>query len=131
MQDMLLHIDTYAEPTLPPAIDQAVAFAHACRARISALATHIDIRVPDNWLAERLLGVSQLVEVEENKSLHSARTSLKHFEGIARNASVFSENIVSRADLNGVGSCVARHARTRDLCVVPALNLLGPQRAVV
>ena len=130
MHDLLLQIDTYAEPTPPAAIDQAVAFARICGGRISALAAHIDIRVPDNWLAEKLLNVSRLAEVEESKSLHAARSSLKYFEDSARKAGVFSEAIVARADLNAVGPCVARHARTRDLCIVPFSNRIDSQRAV-
>jgi nucleotide-binding universal stress UspA family protein len=127
---MLLQIDTYAEPTPPAAIEQAVDFARMCGGRISALATHIDIRVPDNWLAEKLLNVRRLAEVEENKSLQAARSSLKYFEDAAKKAGVFSEAIVARTDLNAVGPCVARHARTRDLCIVPFSSRIDSQRAV-
>jgi nucleotide-binding universal stress UspA family protein len=130
MHDMLLQIDTYAEPTPSPAIDQAVAFAKVCGGRISALATHIDIHVPDNWLAEKLLHVSHLAKVEEDKSLQAARSSLRYFEDAARKADVFSEAMVARVDLNAIGPCVARHARTRDLCIASFSNRIDSQRAV-
>lgn len=130
MLDMLLQIDTYAEPTPSAAIDQAVMFARSCEARITALATHIDIRVPDNWLAEKLLGVSRMAEVEENKSLQTAHASMKYFEEAARKGNVPCDSMVVRADFNAVGECVARHARTRDLTLVAATNPGGSQRAV-
>jgi nucleotide-binding universal stress UspA family protein len=130
MIDMLLHIDTYAEPTLPPAIKQAAEFARVCGGQLSAVATHIDIRVPDNWLAERLLGISHMAEVEENRSLEAGRASIEYFESVAKEAGVFSESLIVRADYNAVGDCVARHARTRDLTLVPISNPAGNQRAV-
>lgn len=130
MQDMLFQIDSYTEPTPSAAIDQAVGFAKACGGRISALATHIDIRAPNNWLAEKLLGVNRMVEVEENKSLQAAQTSLRYFEETAGKADVFSEGFIDRTDLYAVGPCVSRHARTRDLCIVAIANRVDSQRSV-
>ena len=130
MRDLLIQIDTYAEPTPPAAIDQAVAFAKMLGSSLSALAIHIDIRVPQNWLAERLLHVSRLAEIEENKSLEAARASLKHFESSARAGGVFGEAIVARANVHSIGDCVARDARTHDLCIVPVSARAGSQRTV-
>jgi nucleotide-binding universal stress UspA family protein len=130
MLDMLLQIDTYAEPTPSTAIDQAVKFARLCEARITALATHIDIRVPDNWLAEKLLSVSKMAQVEEDKSLQTARASIGYFEEAARRSGVPCESMIVRADFNGIGQCVARHARTRDLTLVALSNPGSSQRAV-
>lgn len=130
MLDMLLHVDTYAEPTLPPAIDQAVSFVGLCGGRLSALATHIDIRVPANWLAEKLIGVSRLAEAEENKSLQAARTSIGYFEEVAKKAGVFSESMIYKVELDSVGDCIARHARARDLSLVAVSNPAGNQRGV-
>jgi nucleotide-binding universal stress UspA family protein len=130
MLDMMLHVDTYAEPTLPPAIDQAVRFAGILGGRISVLATHIDIRVPDNWLAEKLLGVSRLAEVEENKSLQAGRASIRYFEDIAKKADVFAESVIVKVAFDAIGDCVARHARTRDLSLVAMSSQAGNQRNV-
>jgi nucleotide-binding universal stress UspA family protein len=130
MRDIVLHIDTYAQPIPPTAIEQAVAFSQILGCKLSALAIHIDIRVPENWLAERLLNVSQLAEVEESKSLEAAKTSLKHFEAVAKRADVFGEAVIARANVNATGDCVARHARTRDLCIVPVSSRVDTQRTV-
>ena len=130
MRDMLLQIDTYAEPISPAAIDQAIALAKLLEGRISALATHIDIRVPDNWLAERLLNVSRLADAEEAQSQAAGQASLSHFEKSAVAAGVFGEAVMVRSSLHGVGPCVARHARTRDLCLVPIAAPMDSQRSV-
>ncbi|HEX5008522.1 MAG TPA: hypothetical protein VFV70_15515, partial [Hyphomonadaceae bacterium] len=130
MLDMLLHIDTYTEPTDASAIDQAVAFTRIVGGRLSAAATHIDIRVPDNWLAERLLGVSRMAEAEEEKSLAAGRASLRYFEAAARTSEVFSESAIVRSDYNSLGASIARLARTRDLTVVAVTNPVGSQRIV-
>lgn len=130
MRDILLQIDTYAEPTAPSAIDQAVALAGILECRISALATHIDINVPNNWLAERLLHIRDLAEVEESKSREAGQSALEHFEKTATAAGVFGQAVMVRANLHGVGPCVARHARTRDLCIVPVAGPMDSQRSV-
>ncbi len=130
MLDILLHIDTYAEPTPPKAIEQAVGFASLLGGQLTGLATHIDIKVPDNWLAERLLNVSQLAGVEEAKSLESAQGALKCLEAAARQAGARQEGLIVRAGLQVVGPCVARHARTRDLCLICVGDRMDSERAV-
>jgi nucleotide-binding universal stress UspA family protein len=130
MRDILLQIDTYTQPTPTVAIDQAVTFAKSLGVQLSALATHIDIRVPPNWLAERLLHVSQLAETEESKSLENARAALSHFGSVAKAAGCFGEAVIARADLHATGACIAAHARTRDLCIVPVEARGDAQRLV-
>jgi nucleotide-binding universal stress UspA family protein len=130
MRDILLQVDTYAEPTSPLAIDQAVALTKSIGGKLSALATHIDMRVPDSWLAEKLLHVSRLAAVEESKSGESGRSSLLHFTKCAETAGVLGEAVMVRAGLHGVGPCIARHARTRDLCLVAVSNAGDSQRSV-
>ncbi len=130
MRDVLLQIDTYAEPIAPAAIDQAVALAKILDCKISALATHIDINVPDNWLAEELLNISSLAKTEECKSREAGQSSLAHFERVASAAGVFGQAAVVRTNLHGIGPCVVWHARTRDLCIVPITGPSDSQRSV-
>src|SRR5690349_16483442 len=114
MKDVLFQIDTYSEPTAPAAVDQAVAFASVIGCRLTGLAVHIDIRVPQNWLAEQLLHVNKLANVEEAKSLEAGRSMLDRMAEAAHALGVTQEDRIVRADLNGVGPCVAKHARTYD-----------------
>lgn len=130
MRDIILQIDSYSEPTSAETIDQAVQFAAVLGCPLTGMATHIDIRTPDNWLAERLLNVSKLAEAEEAKSLEAARTSLVYLEKIAQRAGVKQEGVIVRANLHAVGSCIARQARTRDLCLVSVGAQIDSQRAV-
>jgi nucleotide-binding universal stress UspA family protein len=130
MHDVLLQIDAYADPTPASAIDQAVGFASAVGCTLTGMAIQIDIRVPDNWLAEKLLHISRLAGIEEAKSLDTAQAALRHLEKAATAAGVRHEGVVARADLHGVGPYVATQARTRDLCLVATGDRMDSQRAV-
>jgi nucleotide-binding universal stress UspA family protein len=130
MKDVLFHIDTYTEPTSVAAVDQVVAFASAIGCRLTGMAVQIHIRTPDNWLAEKLLHINRLAIAEESKSLEVARQMLKHLAEAAEAACVPHEGVIIRADLNGVGSCVARRARTRDMCVIAIGDHMSNQRTV-
>ena len=77
MRDIALHIDTYSEPTSLQALEQAVGFAQLLDAALTGIAIRIDIQAPANWLAERLLNVSQLAKAEERTSWEACLTSLK------------------------------------------------------
>lgn len=61
LKDMLLHINSYPDPTPTEAIDQAVRFAAAIGGTISALAVEIDIKPISNRVADYLIGLSGLV----------------------------------------------------------------------
>jgi len=130
LQDILLHIDSYPEPTPPEAIDQAVAFCKSIGGKLSGLAVRIDIRVPQNWLAEALVGISKLAEAEEARSLDACRASLAIFEQKARAAGILGQVLVGKADLHLAGPHVAQQARTRDFCLVALMDRLDDQRTV-
>ncbi|SUS03355.1 conserved hypothetical protein [uncultured Defluviicoccus sp.] len=130
MRDVFLQIDTYAEPTPLAAIDQAVRFAKLLDCSLTGLAVHIDIHVPDNWLAERLLHVQKLAAVEEAKSLEAAQTLLKYMTATATTEGVRCEETIVRANVHRVGDAIANLARTRDLALVPLGNRLDAQRLV-
>lgn len=130
MRDVILHIDSYSEPTPRAAIQQAATFAGAMGCSITGLAIQIDIEVPQNWLAERLLNVSQLANVEEAKSLDTARGSLRMLEELAKAAGINQQGLIERAPLHGVGPYLAARTRTRDLCLIAVGAPVDPQRGV-
>lgn len=130
MLDLLLHIDTYAEPTSMPTIELAVRFASAVGCPLAGLATHVDIRVPDNWLAEKLLNVSELAAIEEAKSYDFAAAAVKRLASAAAGAGIQHEGIIARAALHGVGQRVARYARTRDVCLLQVGDRMDSERSV-
>jgi nucleotide-binding universal stress UspA family protein len=130
MRDIALHIDTYAEPTPLPAIEQAVGFAKMLDAALTGIAINIDINVPDSWLAERLLHVSELAGIEERKSLDAAKVLLTHLQSLAEKVGIQHEARLVRASLHGVGPCMAKLARTYDLSLVVVGTRMGSQRSV-
>lgn len=130
MRDIMLQIDTYAEPLPPAAIAQAVGFARALDAELTGLATHIDIKVPDNWLAERLLHVNDMARAEEAKSLASGEASLALLHEHGKDKAVTTHGVIVRLNLHSVGPCVAQHARTRDLSLVCVGDRMDSQRSV-
>lgn len=130
MRDVLFEIDTYADPTSVAAVGQAVGFASAIGCTLTGMAVQIDIKVPDNWLAEQLLHIDRLAGIEEAKSLDTANATLKRLAAAATAAGVRHEGVIVRAELHGVGPFMARQARTRDLCMVALGDQFDHQRAV-
>lgn len=130
LTDILLHVDSYPEATPDAAIDEAVRFAAAFDARLSALAIHIDIRERSNPLAEYLIGLREMAAEAEAQSLSACRERLEHFRQAAQAAGVTGEALIGRANLYAVGDHVAERARTRDLCLVPMAGAFDGQRGV-
>ncbi len=130
MRDIALHIDTYAEPTPLAAVEQAVGFAKMLDATLTGIAINIDINAPENWLAERLLHVSELARIEERKSLDAAKASLTHLQSLAEKAGIRHEAKLVRASLHGVGPCMAKLARTFDLSLIVVGARVDSQRSV-
>lgn len=131
MRDILLQLDSYPEATPAEAIDQAVRFTSALGGVVSALAVEVDIRAPRNRLADHLIGLTQLAEAEELKSRRACTAALETFSTLAAKAGVLGEALHGKAGLYGVGAYVAERSRTRDLCIVPVVDLLDGQRSVV
>lgn len=130
MKDLLLHIDSYPEPTSEAAIQQAVGFAAAIGARISVLAVSVAIRPPQSWLANALLGLEAMAMGEQGKSARACEAMTAYFESEAKEKGVFEHSLIEQAEYYAVGDFVASRARTRDLCIVPVLNDQDGQRAV-
>jgi nucleotide-binding universal stress UspA family protein len=131
LHDILLHLDTYPEATPPEAISQAVRFAAALGGVLSAIAVEVDIQPPSNRLADRLIGLSQMVAEEERKSRGFCTETLETFTSKAREAGVLGEAIHAKAEIYAVGAYVAERSRTRDLCIVPVASQSDGQRSVV
>ncbi len=128
--DILLHLDSYPDPSPTDAIGQGVAFGASLDGIVTALAIHVEIRVPRNPVAEYLINVSKLAGAEEGKSLETCQRLLADFSTQAKAAGMPGNGLVERANLNMVGEHVALRARTRDLCLVPIVEPLDDQRAV-
>jgi nucleotide-binding universal stress UspA family protein len=130
LKDILLHIDCYPEPTAPEAIEQAIQFTSVIGGTLSALAVQIHLPAPSNWLAERLIHLSDIASREEAKSADAAEAALALFTAKAKAAGVMGEAVLSKANLNLVGDHVAERSRTRDLCLIPLGDAFDHSRAL-
>ena len=130
MKDILLHLDCYPEPTPKVAIDQAVGFVSLFDGRLSSLAVQVMIRPPNNPLANALIGLAAMAAEEQAKSARACAETTAYFERQAKARNIFESAVVVRAELPLVGDCVAAHAKTRDVCIVPVTNNPDAQRGV-
>lgn len=118
-KDLLLHLDSYPDPTSAPAVDEAIAFARAVGGGLTALAYEIVVPLESNRLADWVVDLSGLIRDAEQRSREACRTGVDRFKRDLAAAGLTGETIVTRADLFDVADDVARRARTRDLCLIP------------
>ena len=119
VRDILLHLDSYPDPTPLEGVKWAIGFAGLLQARLSALAVQVRIPVHSNRMADYLIGLSGMVREVEEKSATRCRELLQKFEAKATAAGVFEGRMLESADIYDVGGRVADHARTRDLSIIP------------
>jgi nucleotide-binding universal stress UspA family protein len=119
VKDILLALTTYPEATPVTAVDEAVAFAAAVGARISAIACEVKIQAPGNVLAGALLDVAALVAAEAKKSATNAKTLLTAFQDAAEKRGVFQDRILEHCLTSEAPGVLVEYARLRDLTIVP------------
>jgi nucleotide-binding universal stress UspA family protein len=119
LKDILLHLDSYPDPTPLEGVGWAISLARLLQARLTALAVKVRFPVHSNRMADYLIGLGGMVREEEAKSAARCHDLLQTFEARARATGVFDSATQEEADIYDVGSRVAGHARTRDLCVLP------------
>lgn len=125
-KDTLLQLSSYPEPTSAAAIEQAVVFAGALGACISALTFKIEIPGVGNPLANTLLDIPAMVETERQKSLANAQKLISTFETTATKRGVRHEQIVESCTISQLAALVTEHARMHDVTMIP----IGEQAAL-
>ncbi len=118
-RDLLLALTTYPQPTPVAAIDEAIDFAAAVGAKLSAIACGIKIRAPGSLLADVLLDIPAMVAVETRKSSCNAEALLAAFQDAAEKRGVFQERILEHCLAPEVPDVLIEYARLRDLTIVP------------
>ena len=119
IKDILLALTTYPEATPVSAVDEAVAFAAAVGARISAIACEVKIQAPGNILAGAVLDVAALVAAEAKKSATNAKVLLTAFQDAAEKRGVFQDRILEHCLTSEAPGVLVEYARLRDLTIVP------------
>lgn len=129
-KDVLLQLSSYPEPTSVAAIEQAVGFAAALGARISALTFNIEIPSPSNVLANALLDIPGMVAAERQKSVANARNLVSVFESVATKRGVPHGHIIESSTTSQLAAIVTEHARMHDVTMVPVGEEVGLQQYV-
>ena len=120
-KDILLVLITYPQATEGPEIREAVSFASALDARISALACIVQVRAPSQHLLSDAF-IAGLVDSERKKSADTAAELLAIFETSAKKAGVFQESLTETCFTSDAPDLITRKARLRDLTIVPAIS---------
>lgn len=119
IKDILLQLTSYPEPTPVAAVDQAVAFAEASGARVTALSFEIVVNVPGTVLAPALLDVKELIAAEHRKSVANARALIETFKGAAERRGVAHEHVIESCENSQVPDIVTEYARLSDVTMIP------------
>jgi nucleotide-binding universal stress UspA family protein len=119
-KDLLLILITYPQATDASEVQEAVSFAVALDAQISALACIIQVRAPSQHLLSDAF-VAGLVGSERKKSADNAAELLAVFEASAKKAGVFRESLTETCSTSDAPDLLVREARMRDLTILPAV----------
>jgi nucleotide-binding universal stress UspA family protein len=118
-KDVLLTLTSYPDPTPVAVIDEAIDFAAAVGAKLSAIACGVKIRAPGSFLADVLLDIPAMAAAETKKSSDNAEALLAAFRDAAEKRGVFQERILEHCLVSEVPDLLIEHARLRDLTIVP------------
>ena len=118
-KDVLLQLSSYPEPTPVAAIEQAVDFAGALGARISALAFNVEIPNVGNVLANKILDVSGMIAAERQKSVANAQALIRAFESTATKRGVPYGQVIESRPTSQLAAIVTEHARMHDVTMIP------------
>ena len=118
-KDVLLQLSSYPEPTPVAAIEQAIGFAGALGARISALTFKVEIPNVGNVLANKVLDVSGMIAAERQKSVANTQALISAFESMATQRGVPYDQIIESCPTSQVAAIVTEHARMHDVTMIP------------
>jgi nucleotide-binding universal stress UspA family protein len=119
VNDILLALTTYPEPTPVSAVYEAIAFAVALDARISAIACEVTMPPTGNKLADVLLDIPAIDAAEAKKSSTNAKNLLVAFQDAAEKRGVFQDRILEQCTTSEVPDLFIEYAKLRDLTIVP------------
>ena len=119
VNDILLHIDSYPDPTSPAAVSRAIALAGRLKGTLTALSVEVALPVRSNHVADYLIGLSATAHEQEALSRAHCERSLAMFAASASAVGLPHETLHERAHVQEVSHHVAIKARSRDICIVP------------
>lgn len=129
-QDILLHLDSYPDVTPMEIVDEATQVCAALGGAVTATTFQTRLPVQSNFIADRLIHLSELAEEEEARSLDNACRLLARFAeqadrlGLQRDTRPIEEVYYLQPQR------LARVARTHDICVIPYVGVIATQTAL-
>lgn len=118
-KDILLHLESYPDPTPELALDQGLALCATLGDQVTALAPQVSIPLKTNRLADFALKLGDMARTEEGRSRQNAESLLDRFETQAKSLGVFGGRLSPAAEVFEIPELAASLARTRDVCVIP------------
>jgi nucleotide-binding universal stress UspA family protein len=124
INEILLALTTYPDPTPSPAVVQAAAFAEAAGSRISAIAIEAQFRVPGHiaFLSNAVIDIPGLVAGERERSADNATALLECFEAEARKRDILRVSLREGCLSYEIPDRIAERARYSDLNICPIFN---------
>jgi nucleotide-binding universal stress UspA family protein len=129
-KDVLLHLDSYPDMTPMEIVDEATEVCAALGGAVTATTFQTRLPVKSNFIADRLIGLSQLAEEEEARSLDNVCRLLARFAeqadklGLERDTRPVEEVYYLQPER------LAKVARTHDICVIPYVGEIATQTAL-
>lgn len=121
-RDILLAALTYPDATPNGALSAGVALARRFGPAVTALILQTQVKAPHNAVANALIDLDGLARGQAADSAERANGMAHTFLRAAEAAGLSGSTIVERTPQFGEADRICRHARTRDLCLMP----IGP-----
>jgi nucleotide-binding universal stress UspA family protein len=115
--DILLHIQGYPDETNMEDVDNAVRLAARLRATMTALAMTVRIPMQPNWLADQIVGLTDIARDAERRCAASCEERIEHFRVQARQYEVAAETRTVIEDLYLQAVRLSQEARAYDFCI--------------
>ena len=119
LNDLLLTLASYPDPTPVTVIEDAVSVASVLGAHIAALSCEVHVEVPGHFISGSAFGLPGIIAGEAGKSRRNAQDLIAAFEAAAARAGVPRERILQKCKSNEVAELLVEYARLRDLTIMP------------
>ena len=119
LNDLLLTLASYPDPTPVTVIEDAVSVASVLGAHIAALTCEVHVEVPGHFISGSAFGLPGVIAGEVGKSRRHARDLIAAFDAAAAKSGVSSESIVEKCKSFEVAELLVEYARLRDLTIMP------------
>lgn len=119
VRDILLQMTSYPERTPHWALDYAHFVANQFDARLSSILCHIRTPNVNNWPADKLTGVSEIIKQNNAKSRQNAKELMEEFS-VLDDEQRRGDQVLIDCNLAVRPEEVAKRARFYDLTIVPA-----------